>query len=478
MPPQGRPDDGSGADPGAVAMLRVRQDSTLADANDAAVELLGFPRESLLAMSLPDLDTRLEPASWPQRWQHLKTCGCASVETDLRHGGGETIPVDLILTFDGSDGDGSVCAFARDIRPSKSMEHELKQAGELFRALMENTLDLVTILDAQGVIQYANPAMERLLGFAVSERLNVFAFDLVHPEDLPGVLAEFTDVARTRRFGSVMEVRLLHKSGEWVYFDAVATNLLDNPAVRGIVIHSRDVTDRKRTELALKQSEAELRALAGRLIQGEEDEARLLARELHDDFNQRLTAISLVLRELERHCTLAVSGTCCDRHGRLQSMVEAISEDMRRVAHRLHPAVIDLLGLSAALKQLCDETPTSGGPAVHFLARRGCDCPVDRAQSLCLYRVAQEALRNAIRHSGARDVWIELAGSSGLVRLTVRDNGAGFDGDAAVRGGLGLISMKERVRLAGGNLKVDSRPGQGTKLSATVPISVPGSDSR
>lgn len=459
----------------ALAVFWAREDGSLVDANEAAAGMLGLTREALRALRVPDIDAGLAPGEWRVRWQRMKTRRYAKVETGLRHADGSTIPVELILNFAELEGAGYICAYARDIRPEKQKEADLKNTEELFRALMENTLDLVTILDGEGVIRYVNPAMERLLGFTVSERLGAFAFDLVHPDDVQPVLADFVELARSRRFSTALGVRLWHKRGEWRYFDAAATNLLDNPAVRGIVVHSRDVTDRKLAEIALRQSESELRALAGRLIQGEEDEARLLSRELHDDFTQRLTAISLALGELERQRPPRVPEDWMARHQRLQAMVEAMSEDLRRLAHRLHPAVIDLLGLSAALKQLCDESPSAGGPLVHFNSRRGCDCPVDRGQALCLYRVAQEALRNAIKHSGAQEVWVELAGSAGQLRLTVRDNGSGFDGaPAAPRRGLGLISMKERVRLAGGSLHVESQPGQGTRLSAAVPVSLTG----
>lgn len=459
-------------DHAAVAVIWVRQDGSIVDANEAAATMVGLTREALRGMRAQDLDARLNPAEWLVRWHRMKVNRYAKVETELRHAASGLIPVELIGNFVELEGGEYICFYARDIQVEKEKEIALWHSEELFRAIMENTLDLVTILDAEGVIRYANPAMERLLGFAVQERVGAFAFNLVHPEDMERVLAEFGDLVRFRKHAAVFGVRLLHKSGEWRYFDAAATNLLDNPAVRGIVVHSRDATIQKRAEIALKQSEAELHALAGRLIQGEEDAAQLLSRELHDDFTQRLTAISLALGELERRRPEGAAEDWLNRHQHLQILVEALSEDLRRLAHRLHPAVIDLLGLSAALKQLCEEVPRLDGPAIHFSTRRPPDGSVDRNQALCLYRVAQEALRNALKHSGAKEVWVELSGSAAQLRLTVRDNGAGFDGvPLDTRRGLGLISMKERVRLAGGQLAVESKPGQGTKLTATVPAS-------
>lgn len=475
--PSARPPelDRLAVDRAAIAVFWAGQDSSFVDVNQAASALLGYSRSQLRRMCVSDVDLEVRPGTYhAERWLPMQARGSAFVETCLRHASGDIIPAELFLNFVELGSQSYICCFARDLRAEKQVIGELRRTEELFRALMENTLDLVTILDAQGIIRYANPAMSRLLGFSAAERTGVFAFDLVHPDDLAAVLAEFQQVASTGRPGSAVEVRLLHKNGEWRYFDAAATNLLSNPAVRGIVVHSRDVTDRKRAEFALRQSETELRALAGRLIQAEEDASRLLSLELHDDFTQRLTAASLALTELERRSASASDPSSLQLHRRIQSLVESVSEDIRLLAHRLHPAVIDVLGLAEALRQLCAESAPPSGPAVTFRPRRGSHSPIERGQALCLYRVAQEALRNALRHSGASTISISLSATDGCVRLSIRDNGAGFstDFDPPVHG-LGLTGMKERVRLAGGRFTVDSRPGRGAHLTAIVPAAGP-----
>jgi signal transduction histidine kinase len=253
----------------------------------------------------------------------------------------------------------------------------------------------------------------------------------------------------------------------------VARNLLDYPAVAGIVLNSRDVTGRKQTEAALYRSREELRALAARLIGNEEEEHHRLARELHDDLSQRLTAVAFDLAGLEKECPPGVPARLKNKLRRVQGRIAGLSEDVRRLAHQLHPAALELLGLPAALRQICQEASRPGELRVRFAARRMRESvPPDVA--LCFYRVTQECLRNIARHARSDKVSVTLLAGAPGFRLSIEDNGIGFDPAAPPsKGGLGLISIKERVRLVGGTLSVQSRPGQGTRVTVEVPV--PGS---
>ena len=154
----------------------------------------------------------------------------------------------------------------------------------------------------------------------------------------------------------------------------------------------------------------------------------------------------------------------------LNRHVAGLSDDLHRIAYQLHPSVLEHLGLAVALRSYCAEVSLHHGLAVKLLTRHAPErLPED--VGLCLYRVAQEALRNAARHSNARRATVALSGTCKEVRLSITDRGAGFDpAGAKAKGGLGLISMEERVRPGGGSLTVKSQPGKGTRVEVRIPL--------
>ena len=216
-----------------------------------------------------------------------------------------------------------------------------------------------------------------------------------------------------------------------------------------------------------RRAEREAEGLAGRLVTAHEDERRRLARELLDDVTQRLAGLAIEAAELEGHTK--TTANCDAAHSIREGLVE-LGEDVHALSYRLHPSVIEDLGLVEALRIECDRVANQGPLHVNF------DChdvprklPADAA--LCLFRVAQEALRNVERHARAKNVEVSVKGQDGGVTLAVRDNGAGFDPlRTGERASLGLASMRERVRLLGGRLHIQSGPGDGTSLSAWVPL--------
>jgi len=207
------------------------------------------------------------------------------------------------------------------------------------------------------------------------------------------------------------------------------------------------------------------------LLKAEEEESRRLARELHDDLNQRLAvlAVELGMQSLE----IPESAELVREKLRAaQSKVSGLSDDLRRLAYRLHPAMLDDLGLDVALRALCEEFSRLEAVRVQFLTR-SLPASIPRDIALCFYRIAQECLRNVAKHAGTKTAKVTLTGSGRGLRMRVIDYGTGFHPEAVRgKGGLGLISMEERARLVGGSLSIHSRPGDGTKV--TVFAELPG----
>lgn len=235
-----------------------------------------------------------------------------------------------------------------------------------------------------------------------------------------------------------------------------------------------EVSERMRTEQSLEASRGDLRQLAAQLIRVQEEERQRIARDLHDDINQRLALLTIDVEALERQLSAAPTHTLRAVRA-IEDRVIELSDDVRHLAHQLHPSILNDLGLSIALQRLVDDFTARTGVKGDFIDQ---DSLVIRDEQIatCLYRVAQESLMNVSRHAKARQVRIELARLREGLRLMVSDDGVGFNRDRQrdKRGRLGLLSMKERVALVGGMLDIESAEGEGTRVCAWVPLEKQG----
>lgn len=206
----------------------------------------------------------------------------------------------------------------------------------------------------------------------------------------------------------------------------------------------------------------------GERLAGEEQARRRLARELHDDLGQRLAALSLAIEASRSR--LPEGGAASAELAEVGAGLTRLAEDLRHLSHDLHPAALERRGLAAALRDHCTEVELRSPVAVRLTLPETSD-PLPEAVALGLYRIAQEALANAVRHGRARTVGVTLTVAGGTARLAVADDGTGFDRDAArPGGGLGLASIEERVRLLAGRVRIASAPGAGTEVEVTVPL--------
>jgi len=220
-------------------------------------------------------------------------------------------------------------------------------------------------------------------------------------------------------------------------------------------------------------SPAALRSLSAKLLQTQEEERRRIARELHDGINQQLAVIIIELGRLAQSKD-SPPETLSKQLEELRGQAVELAQDVRALSHQLHPAVLEHLGLIAALRRYCTRFAEREGIPTIFTAEP-CHLP-NRDLSLCLYRIVQESLRNVAKHSHATQVEVQLQRSGNQLFLRIWDNGIGFirSTDGA---GIGLISMEERARLAGGGLEVRSSPGRGATICVSVPLHGPEKES-
>ncbi len=240
-------------------------------------------------------------------------------------------------------------------------------------------------------------------------------------------------------------------------------------AVRQIISTGIDITRRKLDADALRQSEDQLRRLTANLLTAQEDERKRVARELHDDVNQRMAILANEVSTLEQ--APPIPARLLRKQLRsLRERVDQLSDDLRSAAHRLHPSALEHFGLVAAIESHCSDFTKLHQIQVK-LTHRNVPESIPSEVALCLYRVAQECLNNIAKHSGAREAAVAIQGKGGDIFLSITDNGKGFDpGLVADQSGLGIVGIRERVRLVDGSVSIDSQPGHGTQIDVRVPL--------
>ena len=232
--------------------------------------------------------------------------------------------------------------------------------------------------------------------------------------------------------------------------------------IGGILIFAEDLT-------GFKETEATLSIVSSKLVQIQEEERTRIARDLHDDINQRIAMLALRVDEIKDNRGVAA----VDLHRQLAEIKEQItdlSEGVQSISHQLHSPQLEYLGLVPAIKSLCREFSDRHKIEVSFVHE---DIPksVPHSISLCLFRVVQEALQNGAKHSTVEQFEVRLSSTDQCIEVMVSDGGVGFDEDHAMKnGGLGLISMRERVRLVNGSICIDSKPKLGTTIRVRVPL--------
>jgi signal transduction histidine kinase len=252
---------------------------------------------------------------------------------------------------------------------------------------------------------------------------------------------------------------------------ALAVLVAQTALIAGLLVQrsrrQRAEREARGSQAALQTSYERIRDLGGRLLKAQETERSRIARELHDDISQQMALLEIDLGVLSG----AVQGHAGELVGEAMHRAQGVARSVHDLSHRLHPAKLRLTGLVSALYGLQREL-SRGDIAISF-SHDNVPPTLPADLTLCLFRVVQEALQNALKYSGATRVLVHLRGVPGGLALTVADDGAGFDVDVAWPKGLGLISMGERLEAIGGTFTIHSTPGAGTRLEATVPLSIP-----
>jgi PAS domain S-box-containing protein len=348
-----------------------------------------------------------------------------------------------------------VVAMVEDITERRASE----EARSRHTAIVESSEDAIISKNLDAIIESWNASAQRIFGYNESEALGQPITILIPPE----LLDEESKILARLRVGERIEhyetIRLT-KTGKTVNVSLSIAAIKDSSGrTVGYSKIIRDITERKLAEAALAD-------VSRKLVEIQEKERTRIARELHDDINQRLALLAVEIDtlklnapdELRRQLTEVWKG------------ITEVSAGVQSISHQLHSPQLEFLGLVSAMKGLCREFATRQKVEIDF---RNADIPqrVSNDISLGLFRILQEALHNAVKYSGVRQFEVRLGCESNQLHLTVSDRGAGFDVESAMnKGGLGLISMHERVRLMGGTILIESKPMGGTTIHVRAPF--------
>ena len=361
-------------------------------------------------------------------------------------------------------------------------ERTLRESEERFRLIADRAPIMMWTARPDTTLDFLNNTCVEFTGLPLEQLLDEGWLNAVHPEDVDHCTGIYGPALAARR-PFVMEYRLRRADGayRWVLDSGVPKHGADG-CFAGYIGCSIDITERKEAEertregrAALEVSHRKIQQLAGRLIEGQDAERARVARDLHDDVSQQLAGMSIAFSGLKQR--MGEAGVNEDLHQELRALhqrTSTLAQNVRHLSHDLHPTVLRHAGLVAALTAYCAELERTHG-TVLTCGAEGDFASIAPEPALCLYRIAQEALRNVIAHAGASRAEVRLVRTDGIAEMTVTDDGKGFDVAGSLeRGkGLGLVSITERVRLAGGTVNIVTDVDKGTRVYAQIPTGAP-----
>jgi PAS domain S-box-containing protein len=415
-------------------------------------EVLGQPITILIPPELRDEEKKiLKRLREGKRIEHYETARITKA--------GKRVEVSLtIVPIKDSTGKlVGFCKLAHNITERKRAEEALLESEERFRLIANTAPVAIWMGNTEKECVYVNQAWIELTGHSFEAALGSGWMTVMHPDDIVRSAQSYEN-AFARRDPFEIEFRIRREDGElrWIV-DRGVPRYNGDGSFAGYIGSGMDITEKKLAEEARSE-------MTRKLIEAQEQERARIARELHDDINQRLALLGFGLDQLIENPSETES-----KVRELRRLTTELSGDVEALSHDLHSSHLQYLGVVAGMNNWCREFGKRQGMQIDY--RHNMQARISSEIGLCLFRVLQEALHNAAKHSGAKRVEVQLHDGAGEIHLTVRDPGRGFDAQTVKQGkGLGLTSMRERVRLVNGTITIESKPMGGTTIDVRVPL--------
>jgi PAS domain S-box-containing protein len=434
-------------------------------ANPAGEQIFGVPRGSLAGRSLREFMTDDQYAKVLEQTKKRQAGEKSTYELEIVHPSGETrcLLVTAVPKIDKAGAFVETFGLFFDITERKQVQEALRQSHDELRAIYDGMADGIVIVDIETTTPVrANAALCQILGYS-DEEVKTVTIHHAHPPEAMPKIQEFVQIVAQRGVARFDNMPFLRKDGSVCYADVVTRQILYNGRICRIsFLH--DVTERKAVQEALERERQSL----WRMLQASDHERQTISYDIHDGLAQYLAAASM---QFQAHDSLKDSSPDQARKS-YETAVELVRQahaESRRLISEVRPPVIDEVGLETAILHLVHEHRRHGGPKIK------CDSDVQFGKlppilENALYRIAQEALTNACKHSKSKKVTVTMTQDGQDVRLEVRDWGIGFDPESVEKGHFGLEGIRQRVRLLGGRLVIDSKPGSGATIQVVVPI--------
>ena len=448
------------------AIIAIDEEQRIVLFNAAAEKMFGCPGEQAFGTTIDRFIPERFRRKHAEHVQGFRRAGITSRLMSSRgvlwgmRTNGEEFPIEASISQTESGGKKTFTVIIRDIRERLQVETAIRESEERFRLVANTAPVMIWMSGTDKLCNYFNKPWLDFTGRSLEQERGNGWTDGVHNEDLAGCLQTYTE-AFDKREQFEMQYRLRRHDGEYRWVSDIGVPRFNNDCTfAGYIGSCIDVTERKRAEEAMS-------TMGRRLIEAHEEERTRIGRELHDDVNQRLALLAIELDNLGKDD----SRLNFSQHVRSAlSRIMEISKDVQALSHRLHSSKLEYLGLVRAAKSFCRELSEQAKVEIQFY-HSAVPSTLPKEASLCLFRVLQEALQNAIKYSGVTLFDVNLHGTPDSVKLTVSDHGKGFDEyEAYSRQGLGLISMRERLQMAHGVFELKTRPGAGTTISARIPL--------
>ncbi|HZR59154.1 MAG TPA: PAS domain S-box protein [Terriglobales bacterium] len=436
-------------------------------ANPALCSMLGFSKEELCGMNCSEFTN---PQDSQDDWALFQKLRAGLIDRYslekryVRKDGAQIwgrLNVSLLKNSDGEPP--LVFAFVEEVTDHKRTEEALRESEERFRLAAQAGKMFAYEWDAATDVIVRSEEYARILGEdKAAGTTGQQAMAKVHPDDRERLRAAMAELSPDKPYLQI-SYRTVRPDDTVIWIERNSRAFFDEQSrILRIIGMVRDITERKQAEEALS-------GVSRRLIEAQEQERARIARDLHDDVAQRLALLAIELEQVQQNPSVRPPEVR-NRIDNLRKQTLEIVNDVQTLSHELHSSKLEYLGIVAAMRSFCKELGEQRKVQIDFKSH-DLPTPLPLEISLSLFRVLQEALHNAVKHSGAGHFEVHLWGTSSEIHLAVSDFGGGFDTEAAMKGrGLGITSMKERLRLVNGDLSINSQPKRGTTVHARVPL--------